>query len=142
MPMDCTRYCRITAYAKNITKTGFTLDICTWSNTIFYSAGATWIAYPGNRSNITSGAYDTKEIRAWGELQQRCEGDILFDKTFQKVPLVLTALNTLNFDKGTSIKVKTRCTKVTEKGMTWHIDNWDELIRYHACGSYLAIQDC
>ncbi|KAG8983580.1 hypothetical protein FRB94_007503 [Tulasnella sp. JGI-2019a] len=133
--------CRIKTYAENITRTGFTLCITAWDGTALYEAKTTWIAHPADRSNITSGAYDTKEVCRENAPQARYERDILFDRNFRKAPLVLTALNMLDFDKGTPIKVKTLCTNVTERSMTWHLDTWNQTIRYSAGASYLAIQD-
>ncbi|KAG9029172.1 hypothetical protein FRB95_005630 [Tulasnella sp. JGI-2019a] len=141
MVSSFTGYCRLKTFPKNVTKTGFTLYIASWRNTILHSADTTWIAYPANRNNITSGSYDTMAVRDWEDPQPRCEGNITFDKTFQKVPMVLTALNMFDFDQVKSIKIKTLCSKVTEKGMTWHIDTWDKAPRYIAGASYLAIQD-
>ncbi|KAG8983577.1 hypothetical protein FRB93_007140 [Tulasnella sp. JGI-2019a] len=93
--------CRVKTHAKDITRTGFTLYISTWEDSLLY----------------------------------------FFDKTFQKVPLVLAALNMLDFDIANSMRIKTLCTNVTEEGMTWHLDTWEEPIRYAAGASYLAIQD-
>ncbi|KAG9029150.1 hypothetical protein FRB95_005608 [Tulasnella sp. JGI-2019a] len=68
--------CRIKTYAQNITTTGFTLHISTWDDSILYTASTTWIAYPPNRNNITSGTYNTLDVRPWNEPQARCQGDI------------------------------------------------------------------
>ncbi|KAG9029167.1 hypothetical protein FRB95_005625 [Tulasnella sp. JGI-2019a] len=139
--VDNRSHCRIKTYAENITKTGFTLYITAWDGTALYEARTTWIAHPADRNNITSGSYDTKEVCREKAPQARYERDILFDRNFRKAPLVLTALNMLDFDKGTPIKVKTLCTNVTERSMTWHLDTWNQTIRYSAGASYLAIQD-
>ncbi|KAG9029154.1 hypothetical protein FRB95_005612 [Tulasnella sp. JGI-2019a] len=135
--------CRIYTGAKNITKTGFTLHIATWSDTIVFAARTTWIAHPANRSNITSGFYDTREVRPLNEPPQaRCERDISFDRTFQKTPLVLTALCALDIDgRASSIRIKNLNTNITPKGMTWHLDTWGDTILHSASAQYLAIQD-
>ncbi|KAG9029153.1 hypothetical protein FRB95_005611 [Tulasnella sp. JGI-2019a] len=134
--------CRIKTYTKDITTTGFTLYISTWDDSISYSAGMTWIAYPANCSNITSGTYNTLDIRPWNEPHARCQGDISFDRTFQKAPLVLTALNWLDIDgRASCVRVKTLNTNITAKGMTWHLDTWGDTTLYSAGASYLAIQD-
>ncbi|KAG8983579.1 hypothetical protein FRB94_007504 [Tulasnella sp. JGI-2019a] len=133
--------CRVKTYAKDITRTGFTLYISTWEDSLLYFVNTTWIAYPANRNNITSGCYNTAEVRPREEPGARCERDIAFDKAFEKVPLVLTAFNMLDFDIAKSIKIKTSCTNVTEKGMTWHLDTWEKPIQYAAGASYLAIQE-
>ncbi|KAG9022986.1 hypothetical protein FRB95_013873 [Tulasnella sp. JGI-2019a] len=139
--IDHRHCCHIRTYAENITKTGFTLHISTWDDTVLHSAEATWIAYPPSRSNITSGSYDTMEVSRCIEPRARYERDILYDKTFHKAPLVLTALNMLDFEQGTPIKVKTLSTNLTERGMTWHLETWDEATLFCAGASYLAIQD-
>ncbi|KAG8995395.1 hypothetical protein FRB94_009186 [Tulasnella sp. JGI-2019a] len=123
--MDHKHNCRIAVGVKNVTKTGFNLCITTWHDSILYTASATWIAYPANRNNITSGYYSTGDVRHWSDPQPRCERDILFDRTFQKALLVLTALNMMDIDHcSSSIRIKTLSTNVTAEGMTWHLDTW------------------
>ncbi|KAG9007444.1 hypothetical protein FRB94_001251 [Tulasnella sp. JGI-2019a] len=139
---DCRHDCRVKTYAENITKTGFTLYVSTWADSILYAACTTWIAYPANRSNITSGSYHTRDVRPSNEPQARCECDILFDRTFQKPPVVLAALNWLEIGYRTSTyRAKTLNTNITTTGMAWHLDTWGDTTLYSAGASYLAIQD-
>ncbi|KAG9029155.1 hypothetical protein FRB95_005613 [Tulasnella sp. JGI-2019a] len=133
--------CRIRTYAGNITKTGFTLYISTWADTTRYVATATWIAHPANRTNISSGSYNTMDVQPLDEPQARCEGHLSFDKPFQKPPLVLTALNWLDIGGPSSVRIKTLNTNITEKGMTWHLDTWGDSILHSTGASYLAIQE-
>ncbi|KAG9029151.1 hypothetical protein FRB95_005609 [Tulasnella sp. JGI-2019a] len=62
--IDCNYNCRIYTDVRNVTRTGFTLHIATWADTIVHAANTAWIAHPTNRSNITSGSYLTGEVRA------------------------------------------------------------------------------
>ncbi|KAG8983566.1 hypothetical protein FRB93_007129 [Tulasnella sp. JGI-2019a] len=55
--------CRTKTYTGNITKTGFTLYISTRADNIHYVATATRIAYPANRTNISSGSYNTIDVQ-------------------------------------------------------------------------------
>lgn len=133
--------CRVKASASDITATGFTLTIDTWADTTMYTATATWIAYPSNRSNITSGNLSTSDIRSWDKAQLQNGKNIEFDRDFECPPRVLVALNGLDVSNRTNLRIKTVAKDITAQDMTLSIDSWFDTTIYWAGVSYLAIQD-
>jgi len=132
---------RVKCFADNITKDGFTLHCDTWADTILYSAGATWIAHPSNRSNITSGSYNTMDVRPWDQPRATNGKSINFDKKFQKTPLVLTGLNTFDIGNTANLRIRALLSNISSTGMTWNVDCWADTTLYSGGCNYLVIQD-
>ncbi|KAF8593661.1 hypothetical protein BDV93DRAFT_529765 [Ceratobasidium sp. AG-I] len=136
-----TANCRISAQASDITATGFTLNVWTWADTIMYRATAVWIAHSSTRSNVTSGNFNTMDIRSWDMPQLENGAFITFDKEFERPPRVLVALNSLDVSNHTNLRIKAITKNVTTKGMKINIDSWHDTVLYSAGASWLAIQD-
>jgi len=134
--------CRIGTRATDITAEGFTIHIDTYADSILWSAGATWLAYPsdGIGINITSGRVSTNDTRSW---EQHClknsktitfENPILID-----TPRVFMALNSLDIDRSRNVRILMSSKNVTGTGMEWHLDSWFDSILYEAGASYIAL---
>ncbi|KAK1221255.1 hypothetical protein PQX77_015937 [Marasmius sp. AFHP31] len=131
--------CRIITKAEDITTSGFTIHIDTWSDTKVWSGGASWIAYSANRNDIRSGTFGTNDIRVWSNPQLENSARISFSGgPLSKTPQVFAALNMLDIQCGRNIRVKLRVTDVSSGGLTWHLDSWYDTIQYAAGGSYIA----
>ncbi|KAG8845810.1 hypothetical protein FRB96_002269 [Tulasnella sp. 330] len=141
LDIDKSHNWRVKTYADNITKTGFTLHIDTWGDTILYTGTATWIAHPANRTNIASGTYNTMDVRPWNQPRVDNSGHASFGKTFQKNPLVLTALNWLDIGNTANLRIRALKSNITATGFTWNLDSWGDTTLFSAGASYLAVQD-
>jgi hypothetical protein len=141
LDVDKKANCRVKAHATDITKDGFKLNVETWGDTVLHKATASWIAHPSTRSNITSGNFNTMDVRAWDKPQHENEKSITFDKKFERPPRVLIAFNWFDCSNQANFRMKTLTKDVTEKGMTAKIESWFDTVMYSAGVSYLAIQD-
>jgi len=141
LDMDMNNNWRCKVYASDIKADGFTLHIDTWGDTKLYLGGATWIAHPANRTNIASGTYNTMDIRPWDKPQLVNGGKVTFDKAFQRNPLVLVALNSIDIGNPANLRIRATMKNVSTKGMDWNIDAWADTVLYSAGATYLAIQD-
>ncbi|KAG8703282.1 hypothetical protein FRC09_004260 [Ceratobasidium sp. 395] len=132
---------RLQASAENITATGFTLKLSTWGDSKLYKAGVTWIAHPSNRSNITSGTFDTREFRPWSAPKLDNKKSITFDKKFDTAPRCYVGLNLFDIDFHQNFRLKALAKDITPQGMTLHLDSWYDTTHYASRADYIAIQD-
>jgi len=100
-----------------------------------------WIAYPSNRHNIASGSFNTMDVRPWFLPKTKNKGTAMFDQEFEYTPRVLAALNWLDISNSTNFRLKLMIADASTKGLTWHLDTWDNTILYSAGASYIAILD-
>ncbi|EJD44580.1 hypothetical protein AURDEDRAFT_125148 [Auricularia subglabra TFB-10046 SS5] len=142
LDMDRSRGWRISATATAVTATGFTLNLNTWADTILYSAGATWVAYPSESTGISSGVYSTYDVRNWNPPQLTTSGTVAFPAgTFERVPTVLFALNFLDVGYTANLRMRASVDPVSHTGMAWHFDGWADSVIYSAGASYIAFSE-
>ncbi|KAG8883703.1 hypothetical protein FRB97_006014 [Tulasnella sp. 331] len=141
LDIDKTHNWRVKTYADGITRTGFMLHIDTWGDTILYTGTATWIAHPANRTNIASGTYNTMDVRPWDQPRVNNEGHMSYGKTFEKNPLLLTALNWIDIGDDANLRIRALTSNPTRTGFTWNLDSWGDTTLFSAGASYLAVQD-
>ena len=133
--------CRIKAYASNVDAQGFTLHLDSWADTIMYSSGATWIAYPADHAGVASGTFSTTDVVPWNKPKQEVVGKVAFPKAFKGTPKVIMALNYLDFKAGENTRARVSTSSVTSKDITWHLQTWSGSTMYAAAASYFAWQD-
>ncbi|EJD33907.1 hypothetical protein AURDEDRAFT_177027 [Auricularia subglabra TFB-10046 SS5] len=140
--MDHSRNWRVSATATAVTATGFTLNLDTWADSILYTAGATWVAYPSELTGIWSGVYSTGDVRSWNPPQLVTNGTVVFPAgTFQRDPTVLSALNYLDVGYTANLRMRANVDPVSHTGMTWHFDSWADSVIYSAGASYIAFSE-
>jgi len=141
LDMDKNHNWRVKTYADNITKTGFTIHIETWGDSILYIGTTSWIAHPANRPNITSGSFNTMDVRAWNQPRDVTEGHVSYCKTFQKTPIVLAAYNHLDIDCNSNLRIKAFELGTKPNGFNWKIETWGGTTLYSAGLAYLSINE-
>jgi hypothetical protein len=129
---------RINASVSNITSDQFALTINTWADTYLYSAASSWIAYSANSTVFASGTFSTQSVRSWQDTQLHNEQTVAFSEPFKGIPHVTAALTELDFGTAANLRISLNVTNVTNSGLTWHLDSWDDSIFFTASGSYLA----
>lgn len=129
---DNTRNERVTAFATDITTTGFTAHINSWGDSILHSTGISWFAYP----------FGTPGIRSGDVLVEKDLSDMVtFEKPFNKPPRrVLVALNKLETDVKGFCRFKVIHEAVSEEGMGVRFESWGDTIIHSAGAAYLAIE--
>jgi hypothetical protein len=130
---------RCKVYATEITAQSFVIHIDTWASTILHSATASWIAHDSNLPNISSGSFNTMDLRPWYIPKRKNKGMATFEKTFESIPRVFAALNWLDISNKTNLRLKLDISDVSAKGLTWKLDTWDRTVLYSAGASYIAI---
>ncbi|KAF8137288.1 hypothetical protein EV363DRAFT_1535234 [Boletus edulis] len=132
---------RLSVSASDIDKSGFTLHIETWGNTVLYAARACWIAYPEDREHIFSTSVNTMDLEPGSvtKPQHKHSRDITFDTVgFWKNPSVFVALNFLDVDCKANLRIDSYVDGVTKTGLVCHIDSWDDTVLYAAGVSIIA----
>ncbi|KAK4163906.1 hypothetical protein QBC43DRAFT_344879 [Cladorrhinum sp. PSN259] len=130
---------RVRATVSDITKTGFKLNLDTWADSTLHVATASWIAYPTGKAGVASGSFSTDDVRTWEQPRLLTEGKTTFPAgTFTKSPNVVVALNMIDSERWTNLRVKSGASSITKDGMTWHLDAWADSVLYRAGASYIA----
>ncbi|KAI9457315.1 hypothetical protein BJY52DRAFT_1212579 [Lactarius psammicola] len=125
--------------ASDIDAKGFTLNIETWSDTIFHRAQACWIAYPEDREHIFSTSVSTIDIRPTYNRQHQHNKEISFKSVeFFKKPSVFMALNYLDIDCKTNLRLNAYVDDISTTSLVWHIDSWDDTVIYAAGATIIA----
>ncbi|KAH8148317.1 uncharacterized protein LAJ45_07770 [Morchella importuna] len=125
---------RVKVYTSDIDKQGFTIHVDTWGDSILYSGGASWIAYPASRAGTFSGVVDIE-----GEPGLQCNGDVSFPIAFAESPNVLLAVNWIDFACQKEVGFKTFVDCASDKGFKWHFNLSEGSHCYGAGVSYLAL---
>ncbi|MCJ1471911.1 hypothetical protein MMC13_000552 [Lambiella insularis] len=129
---------RASVTSTDIDKSGFTIHIDSWADTTFYSGSATWLAYPADTPNVTSGRFSTSDIRPWDQPRSDNSGTKSWGMQFSKVPKVFMALDQLDYQKGKNLRCRLSTSSVTQDGITWHLQSWADSVMYATGASYFA----
>lgn len=138
LDMDKKKNWRITVSATDIDANGFTIHADSWADSILYSAGVTWLAYPEDQPGVTSGSFNTQDVRPWQKPQAENSGVKSFDAAFSGTPKVIMALDSLDYDHSRNLRVRLSMSSVNSTGMTWHLQSWWDSIMYSAGASFFA----
>ncbi|KAI9567579.1 hypothetical protein HD554DRAFT_2219908 [Boletus coccyginus] len=141
MELDWDHNWRLCVRASSIDVNGFTLHIETWGDTYLHAAQAGWIAYPEDREHIFSTSISTMDLQngPMTKPQLKHSKDITFDRVeFLKNPSVFVALNLLDVDCKTNLRVNAHVNGVSTTGLVCHIDSWSDTILYAASVSVIA----
>ncbi|KAL2279396.1 hypothetical protein FJTKL_13466 [Diaporthe vaccinii] len=138
LDMDKSKNWRIRVCATKIDKKGFTIHADSWDDSILYSAGVTWLAYPADQQGVTSGRIDTRDVRPRQNPQHENSGVKDFDVELSKTPKVIMALDSLDYDHSRNLRVRLSSSSVNSTGMTWHLDSWWDSIMYSSGASFFA----
>jgi hypothetical protein len=140
LDMANTANARVSAYVSDVDNQGFTVNIDTWADSILFSGGVTWIAYPANKTGVRSGTFNTQDVRPWNQPRANTSATIAFPGGgFTAPPRVLVALNSLDVDRGANLRVNAFLSSITATGMTWNLDSWSDTTLYSAGAAYIAI---
>lgn len=138
LDMSCAANWRVSAYATDVTPTGFTLHLDTWADSVLYAARAAWVAHSAGSQIITSGSFNTNDVRAWDRPQLRNSGAISFPYRLSQSPRVTVGLNSIDVYCKSNLRIAAAVSDASETGMTWHLDSWADTVLYSAGGSYIA----
>lgn len=130
---------RVRAYETNVTAKGFTLHIDTWGDSVLYFATATWVAYPADKPNVSSGKFSTLDVRPENCPQLYNSAYVNFGNTFTTPPRILLAFNSLSISCKSSLRLAVKASNISAAGMSWHLDSWSNTTLYSAGASYIAL---
>jgi hypothetical protein len=138
LDMDKNKNWRIRVYPTDIDNSGFTIHADSWGDSILYRAGVTWLAYPADQPRVTSGKFNTQDVRPWNAPQAENSGTFNFPSSFSKVPKVIMAIDSLDYDHSRNLRLRLSTSSVTNTGITWHLQSWLDSIMYRSGASFFA----
>ncbi|KAG8214924.1 hypothetical protein J3R82DRAFT_10111 [Butyriboletus roseoflavus] len=98
-----------------------------------------WIAYPEDREHIFSASLNTMDLRPPDQPGLTQSRRVTFhDVEFWKDPAVFIALNYIDIDNKTNLRINSYVDDVSRTGLVLHIDSWDDTILYAAGVSLIA----
>jgi len=115
-------------YTSDIACDGFAIHLETSNSSKFFSARATWIAYPGDKTSVLTGD-------VLGSADQGWSGDITFATPFDHPPVVFAALTKVDVGRDNNIGVRVHTSNASTSGMNYRIMTSAPEIR----ASYLAL---
>lgn len=138
LDMDNSKNWRIKVYATDVDTHGFTIHADSWSDSILYSAGVTWLAYPADQPGVASGSFSTDDVRPWNQPRAENTGTAAFQSSLTGTPKVIMAFDTLDYDHNRNLRLRLSTSSVTTTGITWHLQSWWDSVMYTAGASYFA----
>ncbi|GJE84074.1 H-type lectin domain-containing protein [Phanerochaete sordida] len=133
---------RVRVWADDITREGFTIHVDTWGDTDLWSAGASWLAHSGVRTDVRSGTFQIQDVRLSGTPDSKTRGRVSWGAPrMEKPPRVFAALNMLEFEAGKYCRLSLYTSDVTTTGMSWNLDTWLDTVCYQAGGTFFAFDD-
>ncbi|KFA60174.1 hypothetical protein S40285_09749, partial [Stachybotrys chlorohalonatus IBT 40285] len=139
LDMDRSRNWRIRCYATDIDTNGFTIHADSWADSILYSAGVTWLAYPADQAGVASGRFNTMDVRPWNQPRAENSATVDFERSFgSKTPKVLMALDSLDYDCSKNLRLRLSTSQVTPTGITWHLQSWWGSVMYSSGAQFFA----
>ncbi|EKM59117.1 uncharacterized protein PHACADRAFT_191430 [Phanerochaete carnosa HHB-10118-sp] len=137
--VDCCMWAnaRAAVWAGDVTERGFTLYFKTWLGSRLWQVGASWLAYPADRTDIRSGTFSTEQVCPTLQRQHEHRGRVEWEPT-ERPPRVFTALSMLDFEKWKNLRVRLTTSDVTTTGMAWNIDSWHDTVMHKAAAVYIT----
>lgn len=129
---------RVSAFASEIQCQGFKMHIDSWIDTKPYGAGCSWLQVEADDLDFQYGIYNTLEDHP-SSVQQKCNTrQIKFKRAYARPPRVVVWLTSFAVGSGSSSRIRSFATGVTEVGFTIHIDTWADSRLYRAAASWIA----
>ena len=134
---------RLKTYPTNIAPAGFTINIDSWSDTILYSANASWIAWPSTTKSVTGNYLKPSMVHLNTSGQDAGYGNIsrvAFPEGMRtgSVPYLLAAFNSFDVRNNGGIKIFTN-SSVDALGMDCTIESFGNTTVYSNTGvSWIA----
>lgn len=138
--VDHTKNCRLAVYPTDIDAQGFTGNIDSWSDTVMFAAGMTWIAYPSKQQRVASGTFSTNNVRQWNQPCPDTSGQVNFGNAFTTTPKLMMALNFIDYDFSHNTRFRCSTSSVTQSNFVWHLTTWADSIMYASGCSWFAWQ--
>ncbi|KAJ2922956.1 hypothetical protein H1R20_g14125, partial [Candolleomyces eurysporus] len=130
--------CSLKAYATDIDRRGFTLNITTGSNEVrILFATVNWIAVAEDLPSIAVGGFST-ENETQGNLSNG--GRVEFGRWFKRPPKVFIGLNGFDCSGRTNMRLNTKVEEIQVDGMRWKFEPWADTALGSASAAFLAIE--
>lgn len=138
LDMDKRKNFRIGVYPSEIDRNGFTIHAETWADSILYSAGVTWLAFPSNQPGVTCGTFSTDDIRSSSNLQANNSGMYKFSTKFNKTPNIIVAFDYLDYTCDRNLRARVSTSEITKTGFKWHLESWADSVMHGSGASFIA----
>ncbi len=90
---------RIVVEARDISTTCFKVRVASWSDTVLYMAGVTWIATTEPENTLAMGSWSTSDVRPWNQPRRDTYGPVTFPCEFSMVPQLLAGFSQIDLAK-------------------------------------------
>jgi hypothetical protein len=133
-----TRY-SLKAYATDIDRRGFTLNITTGSNEVrMLFATVNWLAVAEDLPSIAVGSFSTENNSTQGSSSNG--GRLDFGRWFKRPPKVLVGLNGFDGAVGWNMRLNIKVEEIQVDGMGWKFETWADTVLGSASAAFLAIE--
>lgn len=127
---------RLAAHVPEIAEDRARIDMVTWSSTLHYASGASWLSLPMHDPDIQFGQFRTDDDHHWSRPKQETIRRITFARTYSAPPKVAVWLCGAHCVTDTHVKVW--ASDITSAGFTLHLDTRGSSKLYYAGAVWLA----
>ena len=138
LDMDSCENWRIKVYPSDIDAKGFTIHADACLNTVLYSTGITWLAYPADQPGVASGTFNTHDVRPPPHPQADNWGVFRFPTAFSTTPKVIMAIDSFDYCHHKNLRLHLSMPSVTSTDMTWRLQSWADSTMYSSGASFFA----
>lgn len=131
---------RCSVFATDVSPTGFTIHLNTWSDTRLYQLTATWLAHSADRSDIYSGTIATDLNDPAVHPHLTFTGSASFGGlTFVRPPRLFLAFSHLDIPNEHNLRIKVCVNRVSMHDMDYRIEGWADSTLYSARCAFIAV---
>ncbi|KAF5389091.1 hypothetical protein D9757_004931 [Collybiopsis confluens] len=129
---------RVESRIEKLTEESFTLNLYSWSDTVNYGTGASWLRLPSGDRNIQGGTFEPKDDADWIQKQKKCVHRIYFPYLYSTAPNVVVFFHSLDVEQKTDIQVKVSATSVQADSFAINIEYFGKTGLHSAGISWFA----
>jgi H-type lectin domain len=119
-------------YATDIDVNGFTLHVDPWGLTELYTANITWISFPAERQDITTGTFSSHD-------NGNFNGQVNIKPSLSGSPQIFYAISKFDSEEKHDMEIRVDISSVSASGFNWRVAESSPKTNYNVSGSYLAI---
>ncbi|KAF7789095.1 hypothetical protein EIP86_000028 [Pleurotus ostreatoroseus] len=123
---------RIRSSIEEVHSDKMTVNLASWSDTIQYASGCSWLVTCANEGDFQFGHFSTEADHPPTKPQPTTHKHISFSRQYQNVPSVVVWLDALDVDHSHNCRVRAYVSDVTTSGFEVHIDSWDDTTLFSA----------
>ncbi|THG96395.1 hypothetical protein EW026_g5430 [Hermanssonia centrifuga] len=115
---------RLLCKVVNVAQTSASINLQSFSDTVNYSSGCSWLTVPSGDSDFQSGHFSTADDHVWSSPQALTSRKITFAKAYSAPPKVVVWLDSIDVGYNCNPRFTVFASDIQADGFTIHVDTW------------------